>query len=421
MIELALFGIVSFVGVGLLLAAMILFAKKHLVMRTECRIGINHKEELTKVVEGGKTLLNTLADEGIALPSPCGGKATCKQCKVQVLEGGGEALETDQASFSPKELREGWRLSCQCKVKDDIEIQVPDGLLTLREFSGKVVSNENVATFIKELVVEVDEKVEYQPGDYVQFHVPSFKTNTDEWKEAIDAKYHEDWEKFQLFGVKIAFDGEEKCVRAYSMASYPREKELKFNVRIATPPIVRGKCERGVPWGICSSYIFQLKAGDQLALSGPFGQSHMIEDERQLVFLIGGAGSSFARSHLLDLFRVKKTKRKVTLWYGARALKENIYEEEYEALEKEFENFDYKLVLSEPSPKDLESGWPKNDPCKTNYLFAAFEEGQLKGMEEPENALYYVCGPPLHNESVLELLDHYGVPDENVILDDFGS
>ena len=185
--------------------------------------------------------------------------------------------------------------------------------------------------------------------------------------------------------------------------------------------MIQGKVAPDVPWGVCSSYVFGLNAGDGVRLSGPYGESHMIEDDRELIFLIGGAGSSFGRSHIMDLFKTKKTQRKVTLWYGARSLKENIYQEDYEALDKEFANFSYHLVLSEPTEGDLQKGWVKEDPTKTGYLFKAFEEGQLKEMEEPENALYYVCGPPMHNTSVLELLDNYGVPQENIILDDFGS
>ncbi|WP_420421361.1 NADH:ubiquinone reductase (Na(+)-transporting) subunit F [Simkania sp.] len=425
MIELIVFAAFSFIAIGILLSGMILYAKRRLISTKPCKIGINHNEDLSKFVEGGRSLLVTLAEQGIALPSPCGGKATCKQCKVQVLEGGGDILETDRSSFSPKQLKEGWRLSCQCKVKNDLELKVPENLLTLREFTAKVISNENVATFIKELVLEVpsSEEIHYIPGDYLQFHVPSYDTNTKSWEETIDNVYYEDWEKFHLFGVPIRFQAtEEEVIRAYSMASYPAEKNrFKFNVRIATPPFVKGEIAKDISWGICSSYIFQLKEGDTVKLSGPFGESHMIDDQRELVFLIGGAGSSFGRSHILDLFKDKQTKRRVTLWYGARSLKENIYQEEYEELEKEFENFYYRFVLSEPAEEDLAQGWPKDDPQKTNYLFKAFEDGQLKEIEEPENCRYYVCGPPLHNQSVIHLLDDYGVPMENIILDDFGS
>lgn len=423
--EVSIIAIIAFCGVGLLLSGMILYTKKRLVSTAPCKIEINEDPSLTKSVEGGKTLLTTLMEQGIAVPSPCGGKATCKQCKVRVVEGGGDILETDKATFTPKQLGEGWRLSCQCKVKSDLKLKLPENLLTLREITATVISNENVASFIKELVLQIPEKEEltYIPGDYLQFHVPSYQTNTEEWKGTMDEEYYEDWEEFGLFGHKIEYEeGVDEVIRAYSMASYPEEGSIvKFNVRIATPPFIKGKIAGNIPWGICSSYVFGLTEGDSVKLSGPYGESHMIEDDRELVFLIGGAGSSFGRSHILDLFLTKKTQRIVTLWYGARSLKENIYQEEYEDLAKKFKNFYYKLVLSEPTEEDLSGGWPKDDPLKTNYLFKAFEEGQLKQMEEPENALYYVCGPPLHNQSVMKLLDDYGVPKENIILDDFGS
>lgn len=419
----SIIAVIAFSVIGILLAGMILFAKRKLVSTAPCLIEINENSELTKEVEGGKTLLAALTDQGIAIPSPCGGKATCKQCRVQVVKGGDDILETDRATFTPKQLREGWRLSCQCKVKHDLGLKLPESLLTLREFEGKVVSNRNVATFIKELVIEIpeSEKVRYVPGDYLQFHVPSYKTNTRDWRGSMDEEYYEDWEQFDLFGHTIEHE-DEGVIRAYSMASYPGEGNiLKFNIRIATPPFIKGELAPGIPWGICSSYIFGLEDGEGVRLSGPYGESHMIESDQELVFLIGGAGSSFGRSHILHLFKTEKTQRKVTLWYGARSLKENIYQEDYERLDKEFANFSYHLVLSEPTNKDLEGGWPKKDPVKTNYLFKAFEEGQLKKMDEPENALYYICGPPLHNSSILKLLDDYGVPKENIVLDDFGS
>jgi Na+-transporting NADH:ubiquinone oxidoreductase subunit F len=237
-------------------------------------------------------------------------------------------------------------------------------------------------------------------------------------------KFYPDWEKLNLFNRELDFThlAEGEVIRAYSTASYPAEGGiLKFNIRIATPPFNKGKLAEKVPWGICSSYAFSLQPGDRVRLSGPYGESFMIQDERPLVFLIGGAGSSFGRSHILHLFKTEQTRREVDLWYGARSLKENIYQEEYEALAKEFSNFRYHLILSEPLPEDISAGWPKNDPLKTNYLFKAFELGQLKQIEEPEEYLYYVCGPPLHNSSVLKLLDMYGVPRNSIVLDDFGS
>ncbi|MCP5505337.1 MAG: NADH:ubiquinone reductase (Na(+)-transporting) subunit F [Chlamydiales bacterium] len=423
MFELSILAILAFCFVGILLSGMILFAKRKLVSTEACKIEINENPQLTKEVEGGRTLLATLTDEGIAVPSPCGGKATCKQCRVQVVKGGEDVLETDKATFSPKELKAGWRLSCQCKVKHDLGLKLPESLLTLKEIKGRVVSNRNVATFIKELVIEVPSSAElsYVPGDYLQFHVPSYKTNTKEWRETMDEEYYEDWEQYDLFGHAIEHE-DEGVIRAYSMASYPDEGNfLKFNVRIATPPFMKGEFDFDIPWGICSSYLFGLKDGDGVRLSGPYGESHMIEGDQEIVFLIGGAGSSFGRSHIMHLFKTEKTQRKISLWYGARSLKENIYQEDYEKLDKEFANFTYHLVLSEPTAKDLENGWPKEDPEKTGFLFKAFEEGQLKKMEEPENALYYVCGPPLHNSSVMKLLDDYGVPRENIVLDDFGN
>lgn len=425
---LSLYAIGAFIIIGTGLAGLILFTKAKLVSTEACQIEINNDPSLTKTVPGGGTLLVSLSSNGIPIPSPCGGKATCKQCKVQILEGGSEPLETDKATFTKKQLKEGWRLSCQAKVKGDMHIHVDPHSLDVKQWTATVISNENVATFIKELIVELPEgeEVPYRSGGYLQFHVPPFKTRTEDWKATMDPKFHADWEKFKLFGNTIDFSGlptgAEETIRAYSTASYPAEgRKIIFNIRIATPPFIKGVLAENTPWGICSSYTFGLKPGDQVKLSGPYGESFMINDDRELIFLIGGAGSSFGRSHILHLFNTEKTKRKVSMWYGARSIKENIYQEEYEKLAKEHPNFTYYLVLSEPLPEDIEAGWPEKDPLKTNYLFKAFELGKLKEMDAPEEALYYVCGPPMHNKSVLKLLDDYGVPRESIILDDFGS
>lgn len=425
---LSLYAIIAFVLIGVGLAALILFTKAKLVRTDLCEIDINEDPALTMKVAGGGTLLVALTSNGIPVPSPCGGKATCKQCRVQIVDGASVPLETDKATFSKKQLKEGWRLSCQSKVKADLKLHIDMHSLNVKEWEGTVISNENVATFIKELIVEIPEgqEVPYRAGGYLQFHVPPFKTNTEEWKQTMKQKYYPDWEKFNLFGRTIDYSnlptGSDEVVRAYSMASFPAEgRKLRFNIRIATPPFVAGKISETLPWGICSSYTFALKPGDKVTLSGPYGESFMINDQRELVFLIGGAGSSFGRAHVLHLFRTEDTKRKVSFWYGARSLRENIYQEEYEQLQKEFPNFSYKLVLSEPLPEDIEQGWPAKDPLKTNFLFRAFEQGQLKNMEAPEESLFYVCGPPMHNKSVLKLLDDYGVPRENIVLDDFGN
>ncbi len=425
---LSLYAIGAFVIIGVGLAAIILFTKAKLVASDICKLNINNDPNLSKVVEGGNTLLVTLTSNGIPVPSPCGGKATCKQCRVQVLDGASEPLETDKATFTKKQLKEGWRLSCQQKVKCDLSLHIDPHSLSTKEWTATVLSNENVATFIKELIVEIPEgeEVPYRSGGYLQFHVPPFKTQTADWKHTMEAKYQADWDKYQLLSKDLDFSnlptGSDEIIRAYSMASYPAEgRKLRFNIRIATPPFFQGKISENIPWGICSTYTFSLKPGDKVRLSGPYGESFMIQDDRELVFLIGGAGSSFGRSHILHLFNTEKTKRRVTMWYGARSIKENIYQEEYEALQKEFPNFKYHLVLSEPLPDDIEGGWPAKDPIKTNFLFKAFELGQLKLMEAPEECLFYVCGPPMHNKSVLKLLDDYGVPRESIILDDFGS
>lgn len=429
-LALILYAIAAFVIVGVGLAGMILFTKAKLVSTELCKVGINHEPELMKEVPGGGTLLSALTANGIPIPSPCGGKATCKQCRVQILVGAPEPLETEKATFTKKQLQEGWRLSCQTKIKHDLEIKVdPHSLGGVKEWNATVLSNENVATFIKELIVEIPEgeEVPYQAGGYLQFHVPPFSTNTEAWKQTMDPQYHLDWEKFHLFGREIDFshlppEGANEVIRAYSMASYPAEgRKLIFNIRIATPPFVAGSISTEIPWGICSSYAFSLKPGDKVRLSGPYGESFMKNTHQELIFLIGGAGSSFGRSHILHLFRTEQTSRKLSMWYGARSLKENIYEDEYRQLEKEYPNFSYHLVLSEPSSEDINAGWPAKDPLKTNFLFKSFELGQLKAMEAPEECLFYVCGPPLHNKSVLKLLDDYGVPRENIVLDDFGS
>jgi Na+-transporting NADH:ubiquinone oxidoreductase subunit F len=425
-ITLSFTAVVAFVLIGVSLTAMILFTKKKLVRTAPCMIKINGEATLTKNVPGGQSLLAALASEGVPIPSPCGGKATCKQCRLQIVEGASDPLETDCSTFTKQQLKEGWRLSCQLKVKNDLHVHVEERYLSVKEWKAKVISNENVATFIKELVVELTEgeEVPYRSGGYLQFHVPPFKSNTNDWKTTMDPKFYPDWDKFGLFDKIIDFSHlkEGEVIRAYSMASYPAEgRLLKFNIRIASPPFINGKIAEKIHWGICSSYTFSLKPGDQVRLSGPYGESFMINDARPLIFLIGGAGSSFGRSHVLHLFKSEKTQREVDFWYGARSLKENIYQKEYEELQSAHKNFRYHLVLSEPMPSDLAGGWPKNDPVRTNFLFKAFELGQLQKMEEPEECLYYVCGPPLHNSSVLKLLEHHGVPRENIVLDDFGS
>ncbi|EPP34907.1 ubiquinone oxidoreductase, Na(+)-translocating, F subunit [Chlamydia ibidis] len=415
-----------FCAIGLILSAVILVSRKLLIKTHPCKLKINNDESLTKVVNSGRTLLSSLLDSGIAIPSPCGGKATCKQCKVRIVSNADEPLETDRATFSKQQLAQGWRLSCQTRVQHDMSLEIEERFLHSSTWEGTVISNDNVATFIKELVVSIDpdRPIPFKPGGYLQITVPPYKTNTSDWKHTMSPEYYGDWEHFHLFDHVINQESLPygSANKAYSLASYPAELPIiKFNIRIATPPFVNGIPSKEIPWGICSSYIFSLKAGDKIILSGPYGESFMKEDDRPVIFLIGGAGSSFGRSHILDLLLNKHTSRDLTLWYGARSLKENIYQEEYEKLEKKFPNFHYHLVLSEPLPEDIAAGWDKNNPEKTNFLFRAFELGQLSKLDNPEDYLYYVCGPPLHNSSILKLLENYGVERSSIVLDDFGS
>jgi len=418
------YAVMSFLVIILFLTATILLVRSFFVQAKDCFICINNDPELIKRVKAGQTLLQALTKAGIPIPSPCGGKASCKQCRLRVVEGGQPPLETDSATFTKAQLQDGWRLSCQVKVRNDMSVIVDEQFLNVREWRATVISNENVATFIKELVVELEpgEHINYKPGGFLEIYIPKFVTNTSEWKESIDPQYVHEWEKYGMLGQQLDFSSCEEQKRAYSLASYPGEKEkLIFNVRIATPPLKDGKVSKEIPWGFGSSYLFSLKPGDTIRVAGPFGHSFMIDDERDVYFLIGGAGSSFCRSHIFNLFKNKKTNRRVSMWYGARSLKENIYQEDYEEMEAMYPHFSYHLVLSEPTKEDIEGGWSESDPLKTNFLFKAFEKGELSRLEEPEEALYYVCGPPLHNTSVMKMLDDYGVPRDNIIIDDFGS
>lgn len=415
-------GTVTFTIVGVGLAVIILIVRKVFGPKGVCHIQINNDPSLTKSVEAGQTLLAALSQSGIPIPSPCGGRGTCKQCRLRVVEGSDEPFETDLATFSKKQLEEGWRLSCQVRVRKDLAVWIDEQILRAKEWTGTVVSNENVASFIKELVVTIPEtpSITYKPGSFLQISAPPFRTCTDTWKATIAPQYWSEWEKYGMFGIHLDFSSHPQEAKAYSLASYPGEdRTLIFNVRIATPPLERGRVSQKIPWGFCSSYLFSLQPGDKVHLKGPYGSSFMRGGKEDLIFLIGGAGSSFCRSHILQLFRTEQTNRNVFLWYGARSMKENIYQDVFLKIAQEFPNFSYHLVLSEPTKEDIEAGWPQKDPTKTNLLFAAFEIAQLQKMERPEDSLYYVCGPPMHNKSILRLLDNYGVPRENIVLDDF--
>ena len=418
------YAVIAFVAVAVALSYVILLCRSIFSPHGSCIIRINNDPEMTKTVEAGETLLYALTREGIGIPSPCGGRATCHQCRLQVVEQSDPPLDTDIAAFTRSQLKAGWRLSCQVRLGHDVGVKIPEQFLHVKETQGTVVSNKNVATFIKELVVHLPqgEKIDYRPGSYLQILVPPFVTQTEDWKPSIDRHFWDDWEKYGMFGRKLDFSSHAEEPRAYSLGSYPAEGEkLMFNVRIATPPLEGGKVAESIPWGFGSSYLFSLKPGDTICMTGPYGESFMKEGTQNVYFLIGGAGSSFGRSHVFDLLCTKNTPRKVSMWYGARSLRENIYQHDYEELVKKYPQFSYHLVLSEPTKEDIAGGWPANDPVKTAFLFKAFDVGELKKMRAPEDNLYFVCGPPMHNRSVMKLLDDYGVPRENIVLDDFGN
>ncbi|WP_108624274.1 NADH:ubiquinone reductase (Na(+)-transporting) subunit F [Candidatus Similichlamydia epinepheli] len=369
----------------------------------------------------GETLLHSLLRGSVAIPSPCGGKGLCHQCRVRIVEGANPPTDLERGVFSDEEIESGWRLACQVFVKNEIKVDLPGRILS-SSFAGVVSSNKNVATFIKELVVELDEPIQYESGEYFQFLIPNYATCTSSWKKGIDTEFHSEWERYGMFDSAIVHEKDEETIRAYSLASYPGEgKTVRFTIRIASPPLKDGCVNSSIPWGIGSSYLFSRQKGDKIQFTGPFGESKMIKDERPIYFLIGGAGASFVRSHVMSLFMLNHTNRKVSLWYGARSLQENIYADEFLDIQKKFPNFTYHLVLSNPTDREKDLNWPLLDPERTGFLFQAFETGVLQNLNNPDQALYYVCGPPLHNRAIRNLLREYRIPKSSVILDDFGN
>ncbi|WP_220253879.1 NADH:ubiquinone reductase (Na(+)-transporting) subunit F [Candidatus Similichlamydia laticola] len=414
--------VLVFTQLGLAITLANLLVKRWLQIGGSFSVSLDSLPDKSLLARFGETLLHCLRRAALSIPSPCGGKGTCHQCRVRVLEGGGEVSSLERSVFSPEEIKDGWRLACQVKLKEEATVSIPGGALTSSSFSGSVVKNRNVSTFIKELVVVLDEPLDYESGEYLQVDIPNYMTTTSSWRDGIHLRFHQEWDKYGMLESLIIHESEEPCVRAYSLASHPGEgNAIRFTIRIASPPLENGSISSAAPWGIGSSFLFSRREGDRLSFSGPFGESKMIHDERRIYFLIGGAGASFGRSHIMSLFHLHHTKRHVELWYGARSLCENIYAEEFQALEKQFKNFRYHLVLSEPTEEDVRSGWPIQDSEKTGFLFQAFEASVLSSLKSPSEALYYVCGPPLHNQAVSVLLREYGVPKPSIVLDDFGS
>lgn len=407
-----LVSIAVFLVVILLMVAVLLYVKAKLTPPGNVKILINNDKELE--VRPGGTLLTTLANEKIYLPSACGGGGTCAMCRCQVYEGAGEILPTEQVYFTRKEQQNHWRLGCQVKVRGDLKIGLPKEIFGIKKWECEVLSNKNVATFIKEFVVKLPEgeSLDFESGGYIQIDVPACEV---EYKDmVIEEKYREDWDKLKMWDLKMK--NPEPIFRAYSMANHPAEGNIvMLNIRIATPPWDRSKNQfMNVNPGICSSYIFSRKPGDKVMVSGPYGEFHIKPTKKEMIYIGGGAGMAPLRSHIFHLFHTQKTDRKVSYWYGARSLREVFYESDFREIEKEFPNFKFNLALSEPLPEDNWDGY-------VGFIHQVVLDNYLSKHVEPEEIEYYLCGPPMMNSAVFKMLDNLGVPKENIAYDDFGG
>ena len=396
-----------FTVIVLALVGIILVAKSKLVASGPVKIMINGQKELT--VQAGGKLLSSLADNNIFVSSACGGGGTCAQCEVKVLRGGGDILPTEQSHISKREAAEGCRLSCQVAVKQDMDIEVPPEVFETKKWKCKVRSNRNVATFIKELVLELPpgEDVVFKPGGYIQIEVPPHEL---EYKTFdIEEEYHEDWDKFDLWRFRSVVD--DTTIRAYSMANYPGETGIiMLNVRVASPPPRQPELAPGK----VSSYIFDLKPGDDVTISGPYGEFFIKESDSEMIYIGGGAGMAPLRSHIYELFKERKTNRKVSYWYGGRSLRELFYMDEFNTLENEFDNFKMNIALSDALPEDNWTGY-------TGFIHQVLLDEYLANHPAPEDIEYYICGPPMMLQAVRTMLDDLGVEPENVAFDDFGG
>lgn len=408
-ISLILFGVVMFTLIVLVLVAVILFAKSRLVASGQASIIINDDaDKIIKVSLGGK-LLNALAEQKIFLPSACGGGGTCGECRCIISDGGGDVLATETSKLSRGQIKEHYRLSCQVPVKGDMKIEVPAEVFDIRKWECVVRSNKNVSTFIKELILELPEgeSVDFRAGGYIQIEAPPHIVKYSDFK--IEDEYKSDWDTFDMW--KFVSKVDEDVLRAYSMASYPQEKGIiMLNVRIASPP----PRMPDVPPGQMSSYIFNLKPGDKVTISGPYGEFFAKETETEMVFVGGGAGMAPMRSHIFDQFKRLHTKRKVSFWYGARSLRESFYNDEFDKLAEENDNFEWHLALSEPLPEDNWDG-------PTGFIHEVLYNNYLKDHPAPEDCEYYMCGPPMMNAAVIKMLENLGVEHDNIMLDDFGG
>lgn len=407
--------IVIFLAFNLLLVCIILYAKAKLTASGLVKIVINGQNTIE--VEAGSSILTTLSNKKIFLPSACGGGGTCAMCKCQVLSGGGEILTTERPYFTRKQQQDNWRLGCQVKVKQDMAIKIPDEIFGIKKWECEVVSNDNVATYIKELVVKLPEGefLQFESGCYIQLDVPVCEIDFKTMLYNIDPRFRDDYNKFNIWDLKMI--NTYPIFRAYSMANHPAEGNIiMLNIRLATPPFDRKAGEfLNVNPGICSSYVFSRKPGDKVTISGPFGEFHIKPTKKEMIYIGGGAGMAPLRSHLFHLFHTNKEKeRKISFWYGGRSVREVFYTEQFREIEKEFPNFQYNIALSEPLAED---NWTEYNGFIHQVLF----ENYLKNHPAPEDIEYYICGPPLMNTAVFKMLDELGIPPENIAFDDFGG
>ena len=403
-----------FTGVVLVLVGIILVARSKLVATGDVRILINDDEDRSLTIPAGGKLLNVLADNEIYVSSACGGGGTCAQCRVKVHDGGGEILATELEHVTRREARDGDRLSCQVTVKQDMKIEVPAEVFSVRRWECEVVSNENVATFIKELVLKLPEGeiLDFESGGFIQIEVPPFECSFREFE--VDERFHEDWDRFNVWNLRTV--NQDPVFRAYSMANHPAEGDMMMlNIRIATPPVDRatGTWQKVNP-GLVSSYTFKLKPGDKVTISGPYGEFYIQDTDREMVYIGGGAGMAPLRSHIFHLFHTLQTKRKVSYWYGARSSKELFYEEHFLDIERNFPNFTWHVAMSEPLPEDNWTG-------HTGFIHQVVLDEYLSKHPAPEDVEYYLCGPPMMLQAVLRMLDDLGVEEEMIRFDDFGS
>ncbi len=402
-------GVVMFTLIVLALALLILFAKSKLVNSGDVLIVVNDDADKQFHAPAGDKLLNTLSGQGIFISSACGGGGSCGQCRVKIKEGGGDILPTELSHISKREAKEGCRLACQVAVKQDMKIELPEEIFGVKKWQCEVISNDNKATFIKELKLRIPDGdvVPFRAGGYIQIESPPHQINYADFD--VPEEYRGDWNKFNLFRFQSVV--KEPCVRAYSMANYPEEEGIiMLNVRIATPP-------PGVPDappGIMSSYIWSLKAGDKVTISGPFGEFFAKDTDAEMIFIGGGAGMAPMRSHIFDQLKRLQSKRKISFWYGARSLREMFYEDEFEQLARENPNFTFNVALSDPQPEDNWTGY-------TGFIHNVLLENYLRNHPAPEDCEFYMCGPPMMNAAVIKMLKDLGVEDENIMLDDFGG